>query len=122
VTSRLSLFWCECVASSHSVAADHDVAFHLFLGPRPRPFGSFAFLNTPHVGIYDHDDYTPALPIVLVSVPLPDPDRQLPASVAEVLEVCRSNAIISAEPELYFMIHSGLEGVGVRECGERRFP
>lgn len=97
---------------------DSDVAFQLYLGHAPQVFGSFGFHALPHVGTYDHADYTPALPIALVSVPLVDARAQLPFSVAELVEHVQAKGLCRTAPELYLMLHSGLDGPqrGV-ECG-----
>lgn len=91
-----------------------DVAFQLFAGARPTIFGSYGFLCTPQLGCYTADEYTPALPIAVISLPLPHEAYQLPASVATVLKRCREMGVVKGEPELYVTIHSGHEH---RPCG-----
>lgn len=97
---------------------DADIAFQLYLGHAPQIFGSFGFHALPHVGTYDHADYTPALPIALVSLPLKDAKAQLPFSISELVEHVQAKGLCRSAPELYLMLHSGLDGPqrGV-ECG-----
>ena len=97
------------------------VAFQLFLGVRPVLFGSFGFHAIPLVGTYDHDDYSPALPIALVSVPVVAARlaEQLPASVAEMVSFCVQGGLVDPDGvDLFLEIHSQLEGPakGI-ECG-----
>lgn len=75
------------------------------------------FLTTPHIGCYSHEDYTPFLPIVCISVPVVDLVRQLPSSVVDVLRVVlqrgmigqpgQPNQSIESSLDLYAIIHSG---------------
>jgi hypothetical protein len=85
------------------------VAFQLFAGVRPRMFGTYAYLSTPHVGVYNHDDYTPALPIALVSLPLPAATEatRLPGKLAAVLARARLLGLVAGDVQLYLQIHSG---------------
>lgn len=86
-----------------------DVAFQLFLGPRPAVFGSYGFHCVPHLGCYTPKDYTPSLPIALISVPVVDEERQLPVSVSGILRRCREMNVLRGVPEVFAIIHSGHE-------------
>jgi hypothetical protein len=88
---------------------DPHVAFHAFLAGKPKIFGSYGYYCTPHIGAYQPADYTPALPIVLLGVPIVDESAQLPASIALLLAKCREVGIINKPLEAYIVVHSGLE-------------
>jgi hypothetical protein len=98
---------------------DPEVGFQLFLDPTAEPsvFSEvFGFPTLPLIGNYS-EDYSPALPMVLLSVPLIDPEAQLPPSVEEMVSVLKSQNLVNSMP-LYVMIHSALLGPqkGI-ECG-----
>ena len=87
---------------------DNSVAFQLWLDDAPPLFGSFGFHAITHLGVYG-EEYTPCLPICLVSVPCEDYDLQLPRSVADVLYKCEDLRLLRRNRiELLLHIHSGL--------------
>lgn len=97
---------------------DPAVAFQQFLDREPPGIfpGGFGFPCLPLIGNYS-DDYTPALPMVLLQVPLVTPSAQLPPSVAEMVDLLLGQSRVSSV-ELYAMVHSALLGPqkGI-ECG-----
>jgi hypothetical protein len=79
-------------------------ALQLFAGHVPDTFTSLGFHCHPHLGIYGQD-YTPAFPIVALSLP-PSDQRLSSSSLSlppDVLELVRSKANVA---EYYFLIHS----------------
>ena len=89
---------------------DNAVAFQLWLGKRAPIFGAFGYHCVPHIGVYG-DEYTPALPIALVSFTVSDGqyDALLPPSVAAILWKCEDRAlIVPGRVELLLHIHSGI--------------
>lgn len=96
---------------------DPSCAFQLFLsgsGRAPPIFGFTGFHSIPQLSCYTDKDYTPALPMALLSLPLSDPAKQLPGSISSVLATCLAAGLISKEPELYVILHTELER---RVCG-----
>lgn len=89
---------------------EKEVSFQLFFGTRPEVFGSYGFYCTPQIGTYTTTDYTPALPISVVSLPLISEAEQLPPSMAAIVSKCREMNILGKQPlDFYVLIHSGLD-------------
>ena len=110
---------------------DPSVAFHLFRGVKPRPFGTYGFLSTPHLGCYS-EDYNPFLPILALSAKLAfapesaviDPsnptnkDIPLPGSIIRLLSDCikfrilenSSEHPIENQVDIFAIIHAGFTG------------
>lgn len=108
-----------------------DVAFHLFRGAKPQPFGSYGFLSTPHLGCYS-EDYNPFLPIMALSAKLNFPpesvaidpknpsnkDIPLPESIIKLLEECvkyrlldnTTECPIENQVDIFAFIHAGFSG------------
>lgn len=62
------------------------------------------------MGAYSHEDYTPSLPILLVSVPMVNIATQLPPSVSAVLQRCYEMGLLATPTSLdfYLIAHSAL--------------
>ena len=98
-----------------------EVAFELIIpGAKiPRLFGeSWSYPCSPHVGVYTPDSYDPALPIALLGIPLIDAAAQLPPDISKLLErAVQVQYVNPKQVELYFIIHSGLQGD--KQCCQR---
>ena len=96
-----------------------EVAFELIIPGAKVPllFGeSWAYPCTPQIGVYTPDSYDPALPIALLGVPITDEEAQLPPEIAKLLARAKKlNFVTQGQTELYFVIHSGLQG-GTQCC------
>jgi len=110
---------------------DPSVAFHLFRGVKPRPFGTYGFLSTPHLGCYS-EDYNPFLPIMALSAKLAFPPESavidpsnptnknipLPESIIRLLSDCikfrilenSSEHPIENQVDIFAIIHAGFTG------------
>ncbi len=111
-----------CIKNPFATSVEEpEVAFELMIpGAKvPRLFGeSFSYPCVPLVGVYTDESYDPALPIVLVGIPLVDEKTQLPPKMVELLALARSRGFLApAKTELYYIVHSGLQGN--KKCCQR---